>query len=102
MIFPTVVTLLFEAALCLVASAAATNYSVDDQDPLFQYFGSWQNITGNLDEDGGHRLTTTPGSFATITYTCAYFYSMIIRNSLLIPFPPFLSFLLFLVMKCMD
>ena len=71
------VALVLQAALCLVASAA-TNYSIDDQDPLFQYFGSWQRITtnlnsagGNLDDNGGHMLTYTAGSTATITYTCA-------------------------------
>ena len=71
------VALVLQGALCLVASAA-TNYSVDDQDPLFQYFGSWQRITtnlnsagGNLDDNGGHMLTYTVGSSATITYTCA-------------------------------
>jgi hypothetical protein len=70
--------LLLQATLCLLVASGATNYSVDDQDPLFQYSGSWQRITtnlnsagGNMDEDGGHELTYTAGSFATITYTCA-------------------------------
>jgi hypothetical protein len=69
MIFPPV-ALYLQAALCLVASAA-TNLSVDDQNPLFQYTGSWQRIIGNLDKGGGHMLTYTAGSSATITYTCA-------------------------------
>jgi len=72
------VAILLQAALCLVASAA-TNYSVDDQDPLFHYSGSWApattNINGageNMDKNGGHMFTFAAGSSATITYTCAY------------------------------
>ena len=89
MIFPPhfPVALLLQAALCL----AATNYSIDDQDPLFQYSGSWQRITtnlnsagGNLDKDGGHMLTMTGGSSATITYTCAYLLKV---NSIIKKFP---------------
>ena len=65
---------LLQTALCL---ASATNYSVDDQDPLFQYSGTWTRVNPsffspagvNLDEDGGHMLTYTPGSSAMITYT---------------------------------
>lgn len=70
--------LLLLTALCLVASAA-TNYSIDDQDPLFQYFGFWQRDTTNInsagenmDANGGHMVTYTAGSTATITYTCSY------------------------------
>ena len=99
------IALLLQAALCLVA--AATNYSIDDQDPLFHYFPNnltvWERITtnvnsagGNLDKEGGHRLTGTPGSYATITYTCAYLLkvnSMIIQISQPIPFHIFLFFL---------
>ena len=77
------VALLLQVALSLMASATK-NHSVDDQDPLFQYFPNdlnvWERITtnlnitgGNLDKDGGHRLTGTEGTYATITYTCAYF-----------------------------
>ena len=98
------VALLLQAALCLVASAA-TNFSVDDQDPLFQYFPNdptiWERITKNIDStgrnldmNGGHRLTGTEGAYATITYTCAYLLkinSMIIKSSQSMPesFPPF-------------
>ena len=76
------VPLLLLAVLCLVVSAA-TNYSVDDQDPLFRYSGpGWERNTqnlnistgANLDKDGGHMLATSPSSSATITYTCAYLY----------------------------
>ena len=98
MIFPPhlPVALLLQAALCLASSTA--NFSIDDQDPLFQYSGSWVRITtnlnstgGNLDKDGGHMLTYTPGSSATITYTCAYLLKVnsIIIISQPIPFPPF-------------
>ena len=77
------VALLLQAALCLV-TFAATNHSVDDQDPLFQYFPNnptvWERITtnlnsagGNMDKDGGHMLTGTGGSYATITYTCEFY-----------------------------
>jgi hypothetical protein len=66
------VALLFQAALCLVASAA-TNKSVDDQDPHFHYsVEGWIPITGSMDEGGGHMLSNTSGSSANITYTCAY------------------------------
>jgi hypothetical protein len=90
------------AALCLVVSAA-TNYSIDDQDPLFKYSGSWErntinlnvNTGANMDKDGGHMLAT-PGSSATITYTCAYLLKvnyMIIMSSQPISFPTsFFSF----------
>src|SRR5437016_4419986 len=90
--------LLLQAALCLVASAqAATNYSVDDQDPLFHYSGHWERITGSdgMDMDGGHMLASDPGLSATITYTCAYLLevnSIIIKSSQPILFPPFFSF----------
>ena len=100
------VALLLQAALCLVASAA-TNYSVDDQDPLFQYPAQqWQRITtnlnittgANLDKFGGHMLSNTSGSSATITYTCAYLLkvnSMIVKGSPPIPFAVFLFFFSF-------
>ena len=105
MIFPPhlPVALLLQTALCL---ASATNYSVDDQDPLFQYSGTWIRVntslspTGvNLDEDGGHMLTYTPGSSAMITYTCTYLLKVnsIIKNSQPLPFPPFFFFFLFLL-----
>lgn len=97
---------LLQAALCLVASAA-TNYSIDDQDPLFQYSGTWIRVNtnfnpsgGNLDRDGGHMLTYTPGSSATITYTCACLLKV---NSIIKKFPtdflPTLFFLFFLDCK---
>ena len=99
------VALLLQATLCLVVFAA-TNHSVDDQDPLFQYFPNdlavWERITtnlnsagGNMDKDGGHRLTGTGGTYATITYTCAYLLivnSMIIISSQPISLPIFFSF----------
>ena len=98
-----VVLLLLQAALYLVASAA-TNYSVDDLDPLFLYFGSWENNTknlnstgGNLDFDGSHHLSTMAGSYATITYTCAYLLKVnsIIKSSQPIHFPTFFFLFLF-------
>ena len=94
------VALLLQVALCL---AAATNISIDDQDPLFHYYGSWQRITTNLnsagvnlDMDGGHMLTYTAGSSATITYTCAYFFQInpVIGSSQ--RFSSHISFFLFL------
>ena len=102
MIFPPLlpVALLLQAALCL--ASAATNYSVDDQDPRFKYSGSWERITtnlnsagGNLDIEGGHMLAYAAGSSATITYTCAYLSkgNSIIKSSQPITFPPFLFFL---------
>lgn len=71
MILPQLVALL-AAPYFLTLVSAATNYSVDDQDSLAQYSDGWSIITGNMDKDGGHRLTQTPGSYATINYTCAY------------------------------
>ena len=96
--------LLLQAALSLVVVvSAATNFSVDDQDPLFIYSGAWErntlnlNITTgeNMDKDGGHMLATSPQSSATITYTCAYLLKVQLydnESSQPIPFPPFFFF----------
>ena len=78
------VALLLQAAALSLVVSAATNRSVDDQDPLFQYFPNdgtvWERITTNLnsaganmDKDGGHMLTGTAGAYATITYTCEFY-----------------------------
>ena len=98
MFFPHLpVVFLLQVAFCLASTA--TNYSIDDQDPLFTYSPSWTRITdnlnssgGNMDIDGGHMLTRTPGT-ATITYTCAYLLKVnsTIKNSQPISFPSFFS-----------
>ena len=98
---PYFVALLLAAHL---VASAATNYSVDDLDPLFKYSGAWEINTKNLnistgdnmDKDGGHHLAESPELSATITYTCAYLLKvnnrstlLIIKSSQPIPFPPF-------------
>ena len=109
MIYPPQLPIaLLQAALCLVASAA-TNHSVDDEDPLFQYSGTWERNTinlnistgENLDKDGGHRLASTPDSSATITYTCAYLSkvnSMTIKSAQPIPFSLSFFFLFYFLL----
>jgi hypothetical protein len=91
MFLPHLPIALFQAGLSLLTLvSAATNYTVDDQDPLFHFStGSdgWQNITTNnismevnLDIDKGHRLSNSSKSSANITYTCAYRFPSYLSN----------------------
>ncbi|KAF8801568.1 hypothetical protein BYT27DRAFT_7341887 [Phlegmacium glaucopus] len=70
------VVLAFQIACFVTLGCTARNISIDDQDPLFVYTGTWQRLPDDvgMDQMGGHMLAESPDAFATITYTFASVY----------------------------
>ncbi|KAJ7203059.1 hypothetical protein GGX14DRAFT_369862 [Mycena pura] len=68
MMLPFVLTL---SLFCAVA-AALVNFTVDDNDSLITYKGTWESASAHLsglDFGGGHTVSTDSGASAVFTFT---------------------------------
>lgn len=61
---------LFLAFRHTVLGQVLQNNTIDDSDPVMRYFGDWwKSVPSELDEGGGHMLTSDPNAQAVFEFT---------------------------------